>query len=159
MRSKVDVGSADANLYVAFELGLCKVEGQLKSRRAIGDRSRLSSNGSGGRFAMAIEKAHDPWRDSVAWATVDWGEAISGCGAEKFFGTLRGRHVMDVIYVMLRDLSKIPGEAEARRSFAGNTWISIVVLKNRSRDRERVRAGARSNARNLRPQVQGRKIL
>ena len=52
---------------------------------------------------MAIEKAHDPWHDSIAWAMVDWGEAISGCGAEEELGTRRGRHVLDVIYVMLRD--------------------------------------------------------
>ena len=63
--------------------------------------SRLCSN-NGGRVAMAIKKAHDPWRDSVAVATVDWGETISGCGAEEFHGRFRRGHETDVIYVMLR---------------------------------------------------------
>ncbi len=69
---------------------------------------------------MAIEKAHDPWRDSVAGATVDWGETISGCGAEECLGRLWRGHVMDVIYVMLR-VEQIPGEAEARRSCGERT--------------------------------------
>ncbi len=64
-------------------------------------RSRLCSN-NGGRIAMAIEKAHDPWHDSIAGAMVDWGETISGCGAEEFLGRFRRGHVLDVIYVMLR---------------------------------------------------------
>ena len=102
---------------------------------------------------MAIEKAHDPWRNSIARATVDWGETISGCGAEECLGRSRRGHVMDVIYVMLR-VEQIPGEAEARRSCGESTCNPIcensVKLKNRRRDRERVRAGARSNARNPR---------
>jgi hypothetical protein len=44
---------------------------------------------------MAIEKAHDPWRDSIAGATVDWGETISGCGAEECLGRSRRGHVME----------------------------------------------------------------
>ena len=73
---------------------------------------------------MAIEKAHDPWRDSIAGATVDWGETISGCGAEECLGRLRRGHVMDVIYVMLR-VEQIPGEAEARRSCGESTCNPI----------------------------------
>ena len=75
-------------------------------------RSRLCSNNG---FAIALEKAHGPWHDSIAEATVDWGETISGCGAEECLGRSRRGHVMDVIYVMLR-VEQIPGEAEERRS-------------------------------------------
>ena len=51
---------------------------------------------------MALEKAHVPWRDSIAGATVDWGETISGCGAEEFLGRIWFGHESDVMFVMLR---------------------------------------------------------
>ncbi len=73
-------------------------------RRAIRDSSRLCLNSGGERIAVAIETAHDPWHDSIAWATVDWGVTISGCEAEELLGALRGRHVLDVICIVLGDL-------------------------------------------------------
>ena len=118
--------------------------------------SRLCSN-NGGRVAKAIEKAHDPWRDSIAWATVDWGVTISGCGAEELLGTPRGRHVMDVILYCAWGFGEYLGKQ--RREDLLDKVGEIQSLKNRCRDRERVRAGARSNERYLRPQVQGKKNL
>ena len=106
--------SAKTNLYITFELGLCKVEGQLMCHRAIGDRGWLCSNSGGGRIAMAIEKAHIPWLDSIAWATVDWGVTISGCGAEELLGTRRGRHVLNVICIVLRGLANTRGSRGAK---------------------------------------------
>jgi hypothetical protein len=63
---------------------------------------------------MSIEKAHDPWRGSVACATVDWGETISGCGAEELLGMFRARHVLDVICIVLGDLVNIRGRRGAK---------------------------------------------
>ncbi len=104
------VSSKAANLYITFELGLSKFEGQLMCRRAIWNRGWLCSNNGGGRVAMATEKAHIPWRDSIAWATVDWGVTISDCGTKELLGTRRGRHVMDVILYCASEFGKYPGK-------------------------------------------------
>ena len=62
-------------------------------------QSRLCSNNG---FAMALEKAHGPWHDSIAGAMVDWGETISGCGAEECLGRIWFGHESGVMFVMLQ---------------------------------------------------------
>ncbi len=94
--------SAKADLHIIFEFCSCKVEGQLMRSGAILDSRWLCLN-SGGRIAMAIEIAHDPWHNTAAWAVGDWGVMVSVCGAPELLRRRRGRHVfkLDVFVLCL----------------------------------------------------------